>query len=168
MRYQKFAFVIASLVCGFGMSQSLEAKTVYKGITIPAGGVCQPSIPSMAASLVPRANGFRNEGSTAAFAICGLQLPHTTNAFAIYFWSIDGMDRDISCTATDGLPIFNQQYSAKKVTTSGGQGWLQWDDSDFNGNVGEQMHGYHSITCNLPAQMSIYAIDASYVDDVGR
>ena len=168
MRHQAFAVLTASLILGYAVGESIEAKTIYKGVTIPGGGVCQPSIPSSAAGIAQRANGFRNEGTTSVFAICGFPLPEGVNSFTIYFWSLDGTDRSFNCTATDGLPIYGQQYSVKTISTSGGQGYQQWDDSDFNGNAGDKMHGYHSITCNLPSQMSVIYFDASYNDEVGR
>ena len=68
-------FVGAGVALAFGLSGTAHAVTQTRVTQIPAGAACQLSVPTIDTAVRPRATGFRNEGTTSAFTICGIQDP---------------------------------------------------------------------------------------------
>jgi hypothetical protein len=158
---------VVALAVGVGMGSSSHAATQQRQIQAQGGSACQLSIPTTDTKVRPKAIGFRNEGTTNAFVICSLPLPDARyGGIEIGASTLDGqLPVNMSCTAVSGRhsPQMSVDYVTKSGQANGGQLWFGWAPSDFSFNAG----GYISITCLLPAQVSIDSIDAYYDEDVG-
>jgi hypothetical protein len=127
-------------------------------------------VPTTDTKVRPRANGYRNEGSTTQFVLCGMGgYPHD-ELHIVYFYvsSTDGQEHSMRCTAVTGLvgwqgPI----YSTKAVTVpTSGYGYVGWYSEDFGGNEGESIPAgafNFSVTCNLPPGAALQGMNA-YTD----
>jgi len=168
MRQSNAFSVLAMLTIGIATTLPAQAVTQSRTIRAQGGVACQLSIPTTDTKVRPKAIGFRNEGTTNAFTICGYPMPDgMLTQFNINFESIDGIDRSFNCTAANGASFTPPTYSVKTVTTSAGFGSLVWDASDFGGTAGSDFVGYMSVTCILPGQMSIPNVYVYYNEDVG-
>ena len=84
---------------------------------------CQLSIPTTDTQVRPKASGYRNEStSKSAFVICGYNTPtydSTSKQILIYFTSMDGVSRNISCTAVSGMAGAEDMfYSTKSISST--------------------------------------------------
>ena len=134
----------------------------------PDAPACTLSTPTIDTKVRPKAIGFRNEGTTNAFIICGYPTPDgSLTQFNINFTPIDGAAHSISCTGVNGPP-WAPVYSAKVADSAGGQVSLSWTAADFGGTAGNDMPtGYMSVTCNLPGQVTVDNVYVNYNEDVG-
>ncbi|MFT3896905.1 MAG: hypothetical protein QM719_04310 [Thermomonas sp.] len=164
----RFLLPSAVLACGLAMSVPARADLHVTDAQLNPVAICQSSLPATDAQVRPKATGFRNESTTkGAFVICGYSQPTKDgdsglpSSIQIYFHSIDGADRTISCTAVTGVDgLWPMIYSTKTVQSAanGTYGFLAWGPGDFGG-TSSIPNGYHvSVTCDLPPQTSI--IDA--------
>lgn len=166
-------FVGAGVALAFGLSGTAHAVTQTRVTQIPAGAACQLSVPTIDTAVRPRATGFRNEGTTSAFTICGIQDPvggMVTDA-AITFYSLDNVAHTFSCTAVNGWPDSGHYaYSTKTVTpnSSSSRTSLHFYPEDFSGTTVMPNEGYISVTCSLPANVSVGYMYMYYSEDVGN
>jgi hypothetical protein len=168
MNLAKAAVSVAVAAAGLAMSQPAAAATVNKNVFLDPSASCQLSIPTTDTSVRPRATGFRNEGSTNAFVICGLGDigAGTGNEqwLQIQFLSFDGAPHTFNCTAVnrqssgDG-PVYN----TKPVTATGAATSLFFDGAELNHFAGFA----NSITCILPPGVAITGLRMNFNDDVG-
>ena len=174
-------FLIPStlLACGLVVSMQAQAALRYTYINLNPAAACQLSIPTTDTQVRPKATGYRNEGlAKGAFVICGFGTPTddgTALNASLYFHSIDGVSRDISCTAvtgTEGLsPLV---YSTKTVssTAAGNASAMVWTDYDFAAQ-GTPFHetirdgSAVSVTCSLPPQTSITLTNSKFQIEIG-
>ncbi|GAA4998166.1 hypothetical protein GCM10025793_00200 [Lysobacter lycopersici] len=161
------------MALGITLSLPADAVTQARRIRAQAGQACQLSIPTTDTKVRPKATGFRNEGTTNAFVICGFPTPDgDLTAFVLNFQPLDTVDHPISCTGVNGSAFSNPVYVTKNASTganpSGGSS-LTWDASDFGGTAGSNLpgSGYFSVTCVLPGQATIPSGYADYNEDVG-
>ncbi len=146
-----------------------QAANISKTFYMDPAISCQLSIPTIDTSMRPRATGFRNEGGTGTFVICGMPYHYsvgaTSTAYKIGLASFDGVAHTFNCTAvsrsyTGGSAL----YSTQSVTTSSGGGITvkTWTDPDVQtGNFDA------SITCVLPDGAAIVSVQMQFDDDIG-
>ena len=172
MRSSKAFSTIAIVTLGMIFGLPADAVTQSRTMRYQGGTACQLSIPTIDTSVRPRATGFRNEGTTSAFVICGLPSPDGdfTGVFMVV-QTLDGADHVVTCTGVNGLGSMAPLYATRSVSTGTNNNsiHLQWAASDFGGQVGENFpeNGFFSATCTLPAQVAITAVYAYYDEDVG-
>lgn len=171
------SFVV--LAAGMGMGQSVHAATQNRLMAALGSDACKLSVPTTDTKVRPRATGFRNEGTTNQFVICTL---HTDNGLGGTFGttplidaglaatSLDGVDRDVTCTGVNSFTLLgDQQYVAKTQNTSQYDGITQfwWTQEDFGSTAGIPTTGVFSITCVLPPNVSLDLVLSNMNEDVG-
>lgn len=170
MQSLKVTSAITVLALGITLSLPADAATQSRIVRAHGGTACQLSIPTTDTKVRPKALGFRNEGTSSAFAICGVPTPNgTTSEFGLYFLTIDGINHAVNCTAVYGIPSGPPIYSSKSVdtgTNTGAEKLLVWDPSDFG--IPSMDFAYVSVTCNLPGQASVSRLYLYYNEDVGN
>lgn len=129
------------------------------------GVVCRLTDPTLNTSVKVKATGFRNEGTSATFVICGMESANSQDAIgtvkglSIGLYSLNGASAVVSCTAVNGYANSTPLYATKTVSTNagGGAAVISYDASDFGGVPGDPLtnNDYWSITCNLPAKTSV-------------
>jgi hypothetical protein len=172
IEYLLLATVIA---CGLVLPTSARAASVVEWNYLNPAASCQPSNAEDRPDLRPRATGLRNEGRTnGAFVICGYSEPGAdgpSTAFEIWFAPMDGVSREIRCTAVTGLAgTSGPVYSSKSVssTSKGTFAFLRWVGSDFYDTRGIMDSFSASVTCLLPPQTAITLVTnryKKYIDD---
>jgi hypothetical protein len=159
---------------GLLLSQQTARATSfnYNHFSNPARA-CQLSIPTTDTKVRPKASGYRNEGTTNQFVICGLDnldfVSQSIISFGIGLVSMDGSAHDVSCTGVNGVSgLFPLQYSTFTISVPE-TSWYQaiWDAGDFGGVSDDKIDGSlnPSITCILPPNVAIvYLFDYSDID----
>ena len=133
---------------------------------------CQLSLPTLETKVSPRATGYRNDGTTGVYVICGLARPTDDSLLlgaGIYFHSSDNLAHAFDCTAVGGEPG-DIHYATKPVTLPAGAAWTvaQYTASDFQAGATEIPGGENlSITCGLPAHVAITGLSSYYTVEVG-
>ena len=164
---------MAALATALSMNGTADAVNVARIAQAPGGTSCQLSIPTVDTAVRPKATGFRNEGTTGAFAICGIDNPARlgVKSAVIAFYSIDNIAHAFNCTAVNGWPDSgNFVYSTKSVTptSSSYRTTLAFTPTDFGGADTYMPHeGFISITCSLPPNVSVGYMYMTYDEDVG-
>ena len=133
--------------------------------TAQGGVVCRLTDVGLNLTVKAKATGFRNEGTTSTFIICGMESANsqesigTIKGLTIGMYSLNGASKSVSCTAVNGYANSTPLYATKTVSTpaNGSAGVIAWDASDFGGTAGDPLaqNDYWSITCNLPGSTSI-------------
>ena len=170
--------ILASLV-GTALLGSLfalpaQATTIQKNFYFSPGDACQLSIPTTDTKIRPRANGYRNEGTTSQFVICGLggYEASTPTDMYLYFTSMDGVAHSMSCTAVTGLTGFDGPYYATKTVNvpASSYGLQVWSAADFGGNDDDPLPVFSfnlSVTCTLPPNVALQGLSIFADIDVG-
>jgi hypothetical protein len=169
------AIAVASLAIGMSAAFTATAVTQEKVYEFSAADACQLSVPTTDTKVRPRANGYRNEGTTNQFVICGMggYEKGTVAYMALLYTSMDGVQHDMSCTGVTGLagsgsgPI----YSTKTVSVAAsGYSFATWGAADFGGNEGEPIDaGMNlSVTCTLPPNVALQGFESVQQIDVGN
>jgi hypothetical protein len=165
-------------ICGMGTASSVQAATANRYIVVP-GANCQLSIPTTDTKFRPKAIGARNESTTVSnFVICPYVVsPSDGNAspvksFYVMLYSIDGVARDVTCTAVTGIKTLGVPpvYASKTVTVPGaGAAQVQWMASDFGGTNGDPITASAnlSVTCLLPPQTAVDTLVANFDYEIG-
>jgi hypothetical protein len=106
--------------------------------------------------------------------ICGYSTPTYDSAskqILIYFTSMDGVSRNISCTAVSGMagaePMF---YSTKSISSTAAETYtaLLWTASDFGGTTDIPYGEAMSVTCTLPPQTAITQVINAFDYEIGN
>ena len=142
-----------------------KAGTEFRYQNAQGGVVCQLSIPTVDTTVRAKATGFRNEGTTSTFIICGMESANsqesigTIKGLTIGMYSLNGASKSVSCTAVNGYANSTPLYATKTVSTpaNGSAGVIAWDASDFGGTAGNPLpqSDFWSITCNLAGNSAI-------------
>ena len=162
--------LIACAACACPATAATQAKT-YE---FPAADACQLSVPTTDTKVRPRANGYRNEGTTNQFVICGMggYENGTVMSTTLLATSVDGLAHSMTCTGVTGLAGFDgPYYSAKTVTVpASGVGMQSWAAADFGGTEGEVIAGglNLSVTCALPPNVALQGFESQGIIDVGN
>ncbi|MFT3897508.1 MAG: hypothetical protein QM719_07410 [Thermomonas sp.] len=161
------------LVACVALASTATAATQAKTYEFSAADACQLSIPTTDTKVRPRANGYRNEGTTNQFVICGMggYENSTVLSTTLRATSIDGQAHSMSCTGVTGLSGFDgPHYSAKTVNVpASGVGAQSWAAEDFGGTQGEVINGglNLSVTCTLPPNVALQGFESQGVIDIG-
>lgn len=166
-----------TLACALALSAPSTASVLYPVNYLNPAAACQLSTPTTDTQARPKASGYRNESATKSiFAICGFGTSTnggsgTANYLEIDFTSIDGVSRNISCTAVSGIAgRYSQGYVTKSIPSlyDGSYAILTWSPEEF-GWGGSIPGGFApSVTCTLPPQTAITLVGAGYVLDAGN
>ena len=170
----RFLLPTAVFAFGFAMSApSHAAKRENWNYGNPASS-CQLSIPTTDTQVRPKASGFRNESTAkSAFVICGYDTPSYDSAskkVLIYFTSMDGVARNISCTAVSGMAGAEQMvYSTKSISSTAADTYtaLLWTPADFGGTTDIPYGEAVSVTCTLPPQTAVTQVINSFDYEIG-
>ncbi|MFT3898078.1 MAG: hypothetical protein QM719_10370 [Thermomonas sp.] len=136
------------------------------------GVVCRLTDVSLNTTVKAKATGFRNEGTVSQFVICGMESANSQEAIgtitglSIGLYSLNGVSKNVTCTAVNGYANSTPLYSAKTIATNAGvaAATISFDAADFGGTPGQPLaqNDYWSITCNLPAQTSVGFMTTSF------
>ena len=162
--------IIASALVAASLAAA-PVQAANRLTTIPAARLCTLSIPTTNTGARPKATGFRNEGVGNVFAICAfdsapgltqyenLESTQDPHEIAVYFASIDGKSHEFDCTGVNSWLMPGAQpmrYVVKHVSvTPGNLGLADWVAGDFGGTTNIPTSGSFSMTCSLPAGVSI-------------
>jgi hypothetical protein len=104
---------------------------------------------------IPSANDSQPVGSVTSIRIA---VQNLTSASTV-----------VSCTATDGSPVFGIAYAMKEIVAIPFGPELSFDASDFGGVAGQSLpySDFWSITCALPGNTAIPYLYAKYSVDIG-
>jgi hypothetical protein len=159
----------ATLACGLTMAPHASAATASKTFYVDPAMACQLSLPTIDTAVRPRATGYRNEGNSSTFVICG--LPYSSSggsptSFAIGLYSFDGADHEVSCT---GVTRYSwgpgSEYSVKSATVSSEftPYTITWTSTDLS------MNNYDaSVTCSIPKGVAIVSAQITVTDYIGN
>ena len=150
-----------------------KAGTEFRYQNAQGGIVCQLSIPTVDTMARAKATGFRNEGTTSSFAICGMESSNshdgnvgTIQQISIGLYSLNQSAKTISCTAVNGFANGSPIYSSKNasVAANGATTTLTFTAADFGGTAGQPLpdSDFWSITCNLPGNSAIGNLVAQF------
>jgi hypothetical protein len=169
-------FLISPAVVACGLAMSVPSHAALRqnwGYGNPADA-CQLSIPTTDTQVRPKASGYRNESTTrSAFVICGYGTPSydsATKQALIYFTSMDGLSRNISCTAVSGMAGAEAMvYSTKSISSTAADTYsaLLWTPSDFGGTTDIPYGESPSVTCTLPPQTAITQVINAFDYEIG-
>jgi hypothetical protein len=139
----------AAMLVGFPRGSLESWGSHARSYEFPAADACQLSVPTTDTKVRPRANGYRNEGATNQFVICGMggYENGTVMSTTLLATSIDGKAHSMTCTGVTGLTGFDgPYYSAKTLTVpASGVGMQAWAAADFGGTEGEVIAGGLSL-----------------------
>lgn len=146
-------------------TQPAGAAVETRKQTAQGGVVCKLTDVGLNLSVKAKATGFRNEGTTGTFVVCGMESANSQDAMGtikgltIGLYSLNGASATVNCTAVNGYANSTPLYATKTVATGSGgaAAVINWDASDFGGTAGNPLaqNDYWSITCNLPAKTSV-------------
>ncbi len=162
---------IAALAAGSCLAPA-GATSNYDYVYTNAAQACQLSIPTIDTQVSPRANGFRNDGSSTTWVICGLWNPVETDTYyldaSIYLSTADGAAHDVNCTGVNGDGSGTQQYVSKTIhVAAGSPNATVFSAVDFGGSTSIP-NGYNfSITCALPPHAAIERVSAHVFRNIG-
>ena len=167
--------VAASLALGLAVAPAATAVTQTKYYEFSAADACQLSIPTTDTKVRPRANGYRNEGTTNQFVICGMggYEGNTVMHMVLLYTSMDGQTHSMSCTGVTGLTGSGSGplYSTKTVNIAAtGFSFATWGAQDFGGAEGDPIdQGLNlSVTCTLPPNVALQGFESEQAIDVGN
>ena len=168
-----YVSAFACLLAMGSMAMLASAATQVKTYEFSAADACQLSVPTTDTKVRPRANGYRNEGTSNQFVICGMggYENDTVLSTTLLATSIDGKAHTMSCTGVTGLVGFDgPHYSAKTMTVpASGVGSQSWVAEDFGGTAGVPIVGglNLSVTCTLPPNVALQGFESQGAIDVG-
>jgi len=177
------SIALSALAAAWLAAAPAQAAQQNRMVTVPAAHLCTLSIPTTNTGVRPKATGFRNEGTGNAFVICAFdsapglyQFEHIESVadpseIAIYFASIDGKSHEFDCTGVNSWPMpsaLPMQYVVKHVSaTPSNLGLIDFVAEDFGGELRIPTSGALSVTCSLPAGVSILVGELWSKEDVG-
>ena len=168
---------LATVLLATGLSAAPAATAVVqsKYYEFPAADACQLSIPTTDTKVRPRASGYRNEGTSNQFVICGMGGYETgTVVYMILIYSsMDGIAHSMSCTAVSGLTGAGggPMYSTRTVDiAASGYSFSAWGAEDFGGVEGDPFADARnlSVTCTLPPSVALQGFESEQLIDVGN
>lgn len=149
-----------------------KAGTEFRYQNAQGGIVCQLSMPTLDTSVRAKATGFRNEGTSSSYGICGMESSNsqdstgTIRQLSIGLYSLNQSAKTVSCTAVNGFANGAPIYSTKNasVAANGATTTLTFDATDFGGTAGDPLpdSDFWSITCNLPGNSAIGNLVAKF------
>ncbi len=169
MNTKMLAIATALIGATLGMARPAQAVTISKPMLIDPAMACQLSLPTIDTAVRPRATGYRNEGASGTFMICGTayfsnSVNIATNLL-LQMVAFDGATHEnVSCTAVNRQSAGGGEVFSTKTTTVNAAGgsfsWVPADLNNFNGFT-------NSVTCNVPPGVAVTAVRLVFPDDVG-
>ena len=170
MRTTLTTLAATSLLGGL-LSLPALAGNVTKVQTQNAASACTLSIPTTDTKMRPRATGFRNEGTTNQFVICGFDIDSVNPGFhsiRLGFASIDGAAHSFNCTAMSRFNFSTSgQYLTKTVDVPAGgdtEFSIADTDPDYDPAAYDLYPWGQSVTCTLPPGVAILYLQSSHDD----
>jgi hypothetical protein len=151
-----------------------QAATLTKYFEYSPGDACQLSIPTTDTQVRPRANGYRNEGTSNQFVICGMGGYENGTVVSMIFLntSTDGQAHTMSCTGVTGLVGWGGPYYSTKtlIVPASSYSYEIWDAEDFGGTAGQPIYGgiNLSVTCTVPPGVALQGFESENLVDVGN
>ena len=162
--------LLATAILGLaaGMAQPARAVDIIKTMFIDPSSACQLSIPTIDSAVRPRATGYRNEGASNAFVICGAtfysDFAGDVTSLQFQLTAFDGASHDVSCTAVNRQSAGDGAvFSAKVNSVGSGSNSISWTPAELNSFGGIAT----SVTCNLPPGVAVTGIRLVINDNVG-
>lgn len=180
-----FSALASALLLAVGLAAPGSAEAIVNDVWFmnsPADS-CQLSIPTTDTKVRPKATGYRNEGTTNQFVICGFgSTSWRPGGKGIRYalinpYSLDGQPHSMTCTfvavkSSWAIPVpENLAYFTKTYDNVGTSGFdtLGISAVDFGGAYGDPFYnGGLSVTCILPPQVAIIALNSTQLIDVGN
>ena len=164
--HMRFSGFIAAVAATLWASAATKAGIVAKTHTQDPATACALSIPTTDTRVRPKALGFRNEGTTNAFVICGIDNYSNVDGFnwiMLTFKSFDGKGHSFDCTAaSDNASVSSPQYLSETVVIGnpGIPGFIDVsvEDSDYDPEIYDLKHQAQSVTCLLPPGVAIIGV----------
>ena len=163
--------LLATAILGIatGMAQPAQAVEINKTMFVDPASACQSSIPTIDTNVRPKATGYRNEGATNAFVICGTtffeDFGYDVDSLTFRLDAFDGATHDnVSCTAVNRSSAgVNAVYSTKLTSVGPSGATINWLPADLGGFDGFAT----SVTCNLPPGVMVTGLLEVIDADVG-
>lgn len=166
---------------GLAIAASADCAVAYKHSTQNPAAACALSASNSDTKVRAKAAGFRNEGTTNAFVICGFDntalvvewpyfglsgLPYVGFVkLEVDFSAFDGKTHDFSCTgAARYSPQSPLLYLTKQVSVDGDGGSVVFDVGDVGAGGYDLRSASQSITCVLPPGVAILSVASDYGD----
>lgn len=186
---QPHKLVPAMLVACSLASMPAHAVTQTRKFSTAGARLCTLSIPDPGAKARPKATGFRNEGTTNVFVICGfdsnpgqsqvsaVESPGDPSMIALLFSSFDGRPHSFPCTGVNSWPGGGEaapmQYVQQMVSIDPPNdpfpyGEADWRPFEFGGVNRIPTSGIFSVTCLLPPGVAILFGGVVGSEDVGN
>lgn len=170
MNIKLIAAATALIGATLGMTPSAQAVTISKPMIVDPSMACQLSLPTIDTAVRPRATGYRNEGASGTFVICGTAYfsnsVNIATSLQLQMTSFDGATHTgVSCTAVNRQSAGGGEvFSTKMADVGPGGASFSWAPADLNTFTGF----LNSVTCNMPQGTSITAVRLVFPDDVGN
>jgi hypothetical protein len=174
MRIDPCRLALAALLAAGVPAPPAGGASLLKTYEYSPADACQLSVPTVDTKVRPRANGYRNEGTTNQFVICGMggYENDTVMAMTLRATAMDGQPHEVSCTGVTGLNGLDGPYYSPKtlVVPAQGVGSQAWAAPDFGGTEGEPIAGglNLSVTCVLPPNVALQGFESQGLIDVGN
>jgi len=175
------AVLTSAFSLGLVIAVPADCAVAYKHSTQNPASACTLSVPNGDTKVRSKAAGFRNEGATNAFVICGFDnialnvewpyfglsgLPYVGFVkLEIDFSAFDGAAHNFSCTgAARYSPQSSMLYLTKQVFVDGDGGAVIFDPSDMGSGAYDLGSASQSVTCVLPPGVAILSVASDYGD----
>jgi hypothetical protein len=187
MKFLQSTGLVMSLACILAAVPA-SAATQMRKFTTTGARLCTLSVPTLDAKARPKATGFRNEGTTNIFVVCGFdsnpgqstisafESPDDPVSYQLLFSSFDGKPHSFSCTGVNSFPSGGDaapmQYVQKQVDIDPMNDpfayiEVDWLYYDFGASSHIPTSGNFSITCLLPPGAAILFGAVVGWEDVG-
>ena len=157
-------FLLVATLVGLTSSHAAEAATQQRLAQHQTAEMCQMSLPSVENKILPRATGYRNDGTTSVFVICGFPSAEggkdTASYRTLFLTTTDGQPHSVTCTAVNGrfpgdpLSVYATKVTSVTHTTDGAGDVVEFHPVDF-GSTDTVLRASFSITCNLPPNVAV-------------
>ena len=132
---------------------------------------CQGALPAFEGALRKRPLAIQNEGTIPAFVTCAFEGTNSgqpgSKRIRVLLRNFGAAAVDVSCTLVDGGPgIFLPTYFTQVTTVAPGPTTIifaTWTRADNGGNP----YTYPAVSCNLPPNVAIPAVQRDYDEDIG-
>ena len=161
-----------TLAIGLSLAPAAKAATQDVWYVTSPGDSCQLSIPTTDTQVRPRASGYRNEGSSNQFVICGWgsSVQHSMVVANLVVQSMDGMAHDMTCTFTtssDAVAPLTYVSVTQQVPASG-INYYQLHGGMVGGTFGMPFSTSRlSVTCILPANVALVELQNQQRIEIG-
>lgn len=146
------------------------AATNSESISENAAQACQLSLPTVDTQVSPRATGFRNDGTSSVFVICGTSLPTDDGLLtsaALWLYSTSTEDVAVNCTFVSGSgSTYLYKPKILDLPAHGGLDRIYVLGGDYGGTA--VTYGFNvTVTCLLPPNVAILRTEGTYELNVG-